>query len=177
MTKTQVANVISRVPIIPFMGKGASVKTETKTEPRKSESTVTTTTTITATTQETAVRMTGVAEQERTTEIPITPRMPLVVEVDMNLEKEINIEKDAEMSKKVTKTTGEMGAEPEKVKQHNKYVLSGKGETPKQKVNEAVKDINYHNMVVAITFGDRTINNVGSIRTVAEKWGLSFSVA
>ena len=31
-------------------------------------------------------------------------------------------------------------------------------------------------MVVVITVGDSTINNVGSIHTVAEKWGLSFSV-
>ena len=74
------------------------------------------------------------------------------------------------------KTIGEMGTEPEKVKQYNRYVLSGKGETPKQKVNEVVKDINYHNMVVVITVGDITINNVGSICTVAEKWELSFSV-
>ena len=31
-------------------------------------------------------------------------------------------------------------------------------------------------MVVVIAVGDKTINNVGSICTVAEKWGLSFSV-
>ena len=31
-------------------------------------------------------------------------------------------------------------------------------------------------MVVVITVGDRTINSVGSICTVAETWGLSFSV-
>ena len=102
--------------------------------------------------------------------------MPLVVEIDTNLEKEIDIEKDTETSKKAMKTTGEMGAKPEKVKQYNKYILSGKGETPEQKVNKVVKDINYHNMVVVIAVGDRTINNVGSICTVAEKWGLSFSV-
>ena len=175
-TKTQAANVIGRLPIIPFLGKGAPVKTETKTEPRKSEPTVTTATMMTAATQESATITMGVTEQERTTEVSITPGIPLVVKVDTNLEKEINIEIDAETSTKVTKTTGEMGAEPEKVKQYNRYVLSGKGETPEQKVNEVVKDINYHNMVVVITIGDRTINNVGSIRTVAEKWGLSFSV-
>ena len=119
MTKTQAANVISRLPIIPFMGKGAPVKAETKTEPRKSESTVTMTTIMTATTQETPTRTMGMAEQERTAEIPITPRMPPVVEVDMNLEKEINIENDAETSKKVMKTTGETSTEPEKVEQYN----------------------------------------------------------
>ena len=176
MTKTQAANVIGRLSIIPFMGKGAPIKTETKTEPRKSEPTVTTTTMMTATTQESATRMMGVAEQERITEVQVTPETPPVVEVDTNLEKEVDIEKVAEMSKKAMKTTGEMGADPEKVKQYNRYVLSGKGETPEQKVNEAVKDINYHNMVVVIAVGDRTINNVGSICTVAEKWGLSFSV-
>ena len=126
--------------------------------------------------QETPTRMTGMAEQERTTEIPTTPRMLLVVEVDMNLEKEINTEKDAETSKKVTKKTGQTGAELERVKHYNRYVLSGKGETPKQKVNEVVKDINYHSKVVVIAVSDRTINNVGSICTSAEKWGLSFSV-
>ena len=172
MTKTQLANVIGRLPIIPFFGKGAPVKTETKTEPRKSKPTVT----MTATTQETTTRMTGMAEQERTTEVQVTPRMPLVVEVDTNLGKEVDIEKDAETSKKATKTTGEMGTKPEKVEQYNRYVLSGKGETPEQKVNEAVKDINYHNMVVVIAVGDRTITNVGSIHTVAEKEELSFSV-
>ena len=110
MTKTWAANVIGRLPIIPFMGKGAPVKIETKTEPRKSEPTMTSTTT-----QESTTMTMGTAEQERITEIPIIPRMPPVVEVDTNLEKEINIEKDAETSKKVTKTTGETGAEPEKV--------------------------------------------------------------
>ena len=65
-----------------------------------------------------------------------------------------------------------MGAKPEKVEQYNRYILSGKGETPKQKVNQVVKDINYHKMVVVIAVGDRTINNVGSICTVVEKWGV-----
>ena len=55
------------------------------------------------------------------------------------------------------------------VDQYSRYVLSGKGETPEQKVNEAVKDLNYHNMVVVIAVGDKTINNVGSIHAVAEK--------
>ena len=147
-----------------------------KAEPRKPEPATTMTTTAIATTQETTTRATDVAEKERTTEVQVTPGTLPVVKIDTNLEKEIDIEKDTEMSKKATKTTGEMGTKPEKVKQYNRYVISGKEETPKQKVNEAVKDINYHNMVVVIVVGERTINNVGSICTVAEKWGLSFSV-
>ena len=56
------------------------------------------------------------------------------------------------------------------------YVMSGKGDTPEQKVNKAVKELNYHNMLVVIAVGDKTINNIGSIRTVAEKWELSYSI-
>ena len=54
--------------------------------------------------------------------------------------------------------------------------MSGKGDTPEQKVNEAVKELNYHDMLVVIAVGDKTINNIGSIRMVAEKWGLSYSI-
>ena len=176
MAKTQAANVIGRLPIVPFMGKGMPVKTEAKTEPGKSEPTTTMTTMMTAMTQETATRVTDMAGQERTTGVQVTPGTLPVVEIDTNLEEEIDIEKDTETSKRVTETTGETGIKPEKVEQYNRYVLSGKGGTPEQKVNEVLKDINYHNMVVVIAVGDRTINNVGSIHTVAEKWGLSFSV-
>ena len=176
MTKTQAANFIGRLPIVPFMGKGMSVKTEAKTEPGKSKPTTTMTTMMTTTTWETTTRTADMTGQERTTGVQVTPGMLPVVKIDTNLEEEIDMEKDAEISKRATETTGEMGVKQEKVKQYNRYVLSGKGGTPKQKVNEAVKDINYHNMVVVIAVGDRTINNVGSIHTVAEKWGLSFSV-
>ena len=125
------------------------------------------------TTQEITTRATDVAEQERTTEVQVTPGMLRVVKIDTYLEEEIVIEKDAETSKRATKTTSETGTKPEKIEQYNRDVLSGKGEIPEQKVNEAVKDINYHNMVVVIAVADRTIKNVGSIHTVA---GLSFSV-
>ena len=98
-----------------------------------------------------------------------------MIEVDVN-PVEVDIEKDAEVSKRVTEMTEELGTEFEKANQYSWYVLSGKGETPEQKVIKAVKDLNYHNMVVVITVGDKTINNVGSICAVAEKWGLSFSM-
>ena len=54
--------------------------------------------------------------------------------------------------------------------------MSGKGDIPEQKVNKAVKELNYHNMLVVIAVRDKTINNIGSIRAVAEKWGLSYSI-
>ena len=123
MTKTQVTNVIGRLPIVPLWVKVHQSK-QAKTEPRKSELAI-----MTATTQETATRGTDVTEQERTTEVQVTPGMLPVVEVDTNLEEEIDIEKDAEMSKRATKTTSETGIE-----QYNRYVLSGKGEISNKKL-------------------------------------------
>ena len=54
--------------------------------------------------------------------------------------------------------------------------MSGRGDMPEQKVNKVVKELNYHNMLVMIAVGDKTINNIGSICMVAEKWGLSYSI-
>ena len=69
----------------------------------------------------------------------------------------------------------EPGPETEKTDSYQQYIMTGKGNTPEQ-VNEAVKDLNYHNMLVVIAVRDKTINNVGSIHAVAEKWGLSYSI-
>ena len=102
------------------------------------------------------------------------PRMTSLISADVDTG-EVNLEKDAEMSKKTLEPLEEQSNETEKMDPYDHYVLSGKGYTPEKKVNEAVKDLNYHNMVVVIVVGDKTINNVGSIRTVAEKWGLSYS--
>ena len=71
---------------------------------------------------------------------------------------------------------GELIPETEKTNSYQQYVMTGKGDTPEQKVNEAVKELNYHNMLVVIAVGDKTINNIGSICRVAEKWGLSYSI-
>ena len=70
----------------------------------------------------------------------------------------------------------EPSSEAERTDSYQHYVMSGKGDTPEQKVNEAVKELNYHNMLVVIAVGDKTINNIGSISMVAEKWGLSYSI-
>ena len=89
---------------------------------------------------------------------------------------EINLEKDAEASGKTTEPEKELSPEVERTNSYQHYVMPGKGDTPEQKVNEKVKELNYHNMLVVIVAGDKTINNIGSIRTVAEKWGLSYSI-
>ena len=56
-----------------------------------------------------------------------------------------------------------------------KYMLTGKGKGPKEKINEVCKEINYKNMLVLIAVGDYIINKPGNIKGVAQKWGLSFS--
>ena len=89
---------------------------------------------------------------------------------------EINLEKDAEVSGKTTEPEKEPSPDAERTNSYQHYVMSGKGDTPEQKVNKVVKELNYHNMLVVIAVGEKTINNIGSIRTVAEKWGLSYSI-
>ena len=80
------------------------------------------------------------------------------------------------MSGKTTEPVKELSPEIERTDSYQHYVMSGKGDTPEQKVNKAVKELNYHNMLLVIAVGDKTINNIGSIRMVAEKWGLSYSI-
>ena len=86
------------------------------------------------------------------------------------------MEKDAEASGKTIEPEKGPNPEAERTNSYQQYVMSGKGDTPEQKVNEVVKELNYHNMLVVIAVGDKTINNIGSIRMVAEKWGLSYSI-
>ena len=54
-------------------------------------------------------------------------------------------------------------------------MLSGKGKNPKEKIQEACKEINYRNLVVLIVVSDYVINQARNIKEVAKKWGLSFS--
>ena len=89
---------------------------------------------------------------------------------------EVNLDRDAETSGKTPEPVEEPSPEIEKTDSYQHYIMTGKGDTPEQKVNEAVKDLNYHNILVVIAVGDKTINNIGSICAVAEKWGLSYSI-
>ena len=56
-----------------------------------------------------------------------------------------------------------------------KYMLSGKGKNPEEKIHEACKEINYRNLVVLIAVGDYVVNQAKNIKEVAKKWGLLFS--
>ena len=67
-------------------------------------------------------------------------------------------------------------AEEESVSEYfRRYVLTGKGKNPEDKIQEACKEINYRNLVVLIAVGDYIVNQAKNIKEVAKKWGLSFS--
>ena len=98
MSKTQAANVISRIPIVPFMEKNMPVKMETKMEPGKSKPVATMVTTATTSVQISASEVMTSTEQEKITETPSTPKTLSVVELNIIPEEEINVEKDAQAS-------------------------------------------------------------------------------
>ena len=104
------------------------------------------------------------------------PRVPEQQVTPMTPEREIDLEKDAEASGKAIEPEKEPSPEVERTNSYQHYIISGKGDMPEQKVNEAVKELNYYNMLVVIAVGNKTINNIRSIRTVAEKWGLLYSI-
>ena len=56
-----------------------------------------------------------------------------------------------------------------------RYVLTGKGKSPEDKIQEACKEIKYRNLIILIAVGDYIINQAKNIKEVAQKWGLSFS--
>ena len=56
-----------------------------------------------------------------------------------------------------------------------KYILTGKGKSPEDKIQEACKEINYQNLVILIAVWDYVVNQAKNIKEVAKKWGLSFS--
>ena len=75
-------------------------------------------------------------------------------------------------------TTEEKDDEPEEEninEYFKKYILTGKGNGPREKIQEACKEINYQNLVILIAVGDYVVNKAKNIKEVAKKWGLSFS--
>ena len=78
----------------------------------------------------------------------------------------------------VEQTTEEGDDEPNKSTvdgYFQKYMLSGKGKNPEEKIQEACKEINYRNLVVLIAVSNYVMNQARNIKEVAKKWGLSFS--
>ena len=54
-------------------------------------------------------------------------------------------------------------------------MLTGKGKSPEEKVQQACKEINYRNLIVLIAVGNYVVNQARNIKEAAKKWGLSFS--
>ena len=159
MTKVQAVRVISRLPIVPFLCKSERIKAEMKPESGTTEPMMTTT--MTAAPQQDISEMPCVSEPERVTATSTEPRVTPQVPVDVDAG-EVDLEKDAKTSKKTSEPTEQQGPVAGKTGPYNRYVLSGKGDTPEQKVNEAVKDLNYHNMLVVIAVGTRQLTTWGA---------------
>ena len=78
----------------------------------------------------------------------------------------------------VKRTTEEGDGKPDKStvdEYFQKYMLSGKGKNPKEKIQEACKEINYRNLVVLIAVSDYIVNQARNIKEVTKKWGLLLS--
>ena len=93
----------------------------------------------------------------------------------------------AEAGKPVEEPTEEVMVEPTPEKKDDepeeenvseyfrRYILTGKGKSPEDKIQEACKEINYQNLIVLIAVRDYIINQAKNIKEVAKKWRLSFS--
>ena len=56
-----------------------------------------------------------------------------------------------------------------------RYMLTGKGKNPEEKVQQACKEINFRNLIVLIAVGNYIVNQARNIKEAVKKWGLSFS--
>ena len=75
-------------------------------------------------------------------------------------------------------TPGKKDDEPEEEgisEYFKRYVLTGKGKSPEDKIQEACKEINYQNLIVLIAGRDYIMNRAKNIKEVTKKWGLLFS--
>ena len=50
-----------------------------------------------------------------------------------------------------------------------KYMLTGKGKEPEEKIQEACKEINYQNLIILIAVGDYAVNKAKNIKEVTRK--------
>ena len=99
--------------------------------------------------------------------VPSTSTAPTNTEVQ--LEKNLNAMENHTKGREDEPPTNERNETP------RRYALTGRGRDPKEKIQEACKEINYKNLTVLLAVGDYIVNQVKSIKEVAKKWGLSFS--
>ena len=136
MEKMQAANVIIRMPMLPF------VKQEVKVEGKQASDQP-----LPRTSQDQG----AIPEQLTKVQAP--------AEV---LEEEVPEEEEEEPEAEITD------------EYFRKYILTGKGKGPKEKINEACKEINYKNMLVLVAMGDYIINKPRNIKELAKKVGVIF---
>ena len=121
--------------------------------------------------QELKTEKTEVAKMTETEPVPGTSQGPPAAEAERPAEvppEEVIAELTAE--EKEDEPDGENMNEYFK-----KYMLTGKGKDPEEKVQEASKEISYRNLIILIAVGDYVVNKAKNIKEVARKWGLSFS--
>ena len=112
-----------------------------------------------------------VAETTETEPVPGTSQRPPAAEAERLVEvppEEVIPEPTAEEK--------EDEPDEENVNEYfKKYMLTGKGKDPEEKIQEACKEINYWNLIILIAVRDYVVNKAKNIKEVTGKWGLSFS--
>ena len=79
------------------------------------------------------------------------------------------------MEGQITERKDDELSEGSKDKYFQRYMLTGKGKNPEEKVQQACKEINFWNLVVLIAVGNYIVNQARNIKEASKKWGLSFS--
>ena len=79
------------------------------------------------------------------------------------------------MEEQIVKREDDELSEGSKDEYFQRYMLTGKGKNPEEKVQQACKEINFQNLIVLIVVGDYVVNQAKNIKEAAKKWGLSFS--
>ena len=79
------------------------------------------------------------------------------------------------MEEQVVEREDDELSEGSKDEYFQRYMLTGKGKYPAEKVQQACKEINFRNLIVLIAVGDYIVNQAKNIKEAAKKWGLSFS--
>ena len=122
--------------------------------------------------QEMKIEKTEATKTVEAEPVPGTPVKPPAGEAEKPTE-----EPSEEVMIELTAEEKDDEPEEENVNEYfKKYILTGKGKGPEEKIQEACKEINYQNLLVLIAVGDYMVNKAKNIKEVAKKWGLSLSV-
>ena len=90
-------------------------------------------------------------------------------------EKSIKQKTGEVMEEQIVERKDDEPSKGSKDKYFQRYMLTGKGKNPEEKVQQACKEINFWNLIVLIAVGNYIVNQARIIKKAAKKWGLSFS--